>query len=86
MNTFVACQVEISPPPIVIFNWGRPGGGRMLELHKQSAVVRSPQDKERVGREIESMDRTIDRLVYELSHKGMIYGLSEDEIKIVEGK
>jgi len=59
---------------------------RMLELHKQSAVVRSPLDKERVGREIESTDRAIDRLVYELSHKGMIYGLSEDEIKIVEGK
>lgn len=25
---------------------------RMLELHKQSAVVRSPLDKERVGREM----------------------------------
>jgi len=59
---------------------------RMLELHKQSAVVRSPLDKERVGREIESTDRGIDRLVYELSHKGMIYGLSEDEVKAVEGK
>jgi hypothetical protein len=51
---------------------------RMLELHKQSAVVRSPQDKERVGREIESTDRAIDKLVYEL------YGLTEEEIKIVE--
>jgi hypothetical protein len=38
-----------------------------------------------VGREIEpSADKQIDRLVYELSHKGMIYGLSEEEIKIVE--
>jgi len=67
----------------------------MLELHKISP--RMPQDKERVAREIESTDRAIDRLVsptgtaYELSHKGMIphkgamYGLSEDEIKIVEG-
>jgi len=35
-------------------------------------------------REIESTDRAIDRSVYELSHKGMIYGLSEEEIKIVE--
>lgn len=52
----------------------------MLELHKQLAVVRSPLDKERVGREIESTDKSIDRLVYEL------YGLSEDEIKIVEGR
>jgi len=31
-------------------------------------------------REIEATDRQIDRLVYEL------YGLTEDEIKIVEGK
>ncbi len=53
---------------------------RMLELHKQSAVVRSPLDKERVGREMESTDKSIDRLVYEL------YGLSEDEIRIVEGE
>jgi len=51
----------------------------MLELHKQSAVVRSPLDKERVGREIESMDKYIDRLVYEL------YGLSEDDVKVVKG-
>jgi len=50
----------------------------MLELQKQSAVVRSPLDKERVGREIESTDKAIDRLVYEL------YGLSEDEIAVVE--
>jgi hypothetical protein len=35
---------------------------------------------ERVRREIESTDRQIDSLVYEL------YGLSEDEIKIVEGR
>jgi hypothetical protein len=33
-----------------------------------------------VKREIESTDRQIDQLVYEL------YGLSPDEIKIVEGK
>ena len=47
-------------------------------MQKQSAVVRSPLDKERVGREIESTDKAIDRLVYEL------YGLSEDEIAVVE--
>jgi hypothetical protein len=50
----------------------------MLELHKQSGVVRSPQDKERVAREIESTDRAIDKLVHEL------YGLTDDEIKVVE--
>lgn len=52
---------------------------RMLELHKQSTVVRSLQDKERVAREIEATDKRIDRLVYEL------YGLTDDEIGIVEG-
>ena len=43
-----------------------------------------PQEKESLQREIESTDVRIDRLVYELSRKGMIYGLTEDEINIVE--
>ena len=54
---------------------------------------RTPQDKESVKREIEATDKVIDRLVspaeisYELSsHKGMIYGLTEDDVKAVEGK
>jgi hypothetical protein len=38
---------------------------------------RTPQEQAMVKREIESTDRRIDRLVYEL------YGLSEEEIKIV---
>ena len=48
----------------------------MLELHKRSP--RTPQEQEMVKREIESMDYAIDKLVYEL------YGLTEDEIAIVE--
>jgi hypothetical protein len=51
---------------------------RMLALHKQSP--RSPQESDMVKREIESTDKAIDKLVYEL------YGLSEDEIRIVEEK
>ena len=51
---------------------------RMLQLHKQTP--RMPQDRDRLQREIESTDRAIDRLVYEL------YGLTEEEIKIVEGQ
>ena len=39
---------------------------------------RTPQEQDMVKREIESTDGRIDRLVYEL------YGLSEEEIKIVE--
>ena len=48
------------------------------ELHKQSP--RTPQEKESLSRETEATDGQIDRLVYEL------YGLAEEEIKIVEGK
>ncbi len=51
---------------------------RMLELHKRSP--RTPQEQELLKREIESTDRAIDTLVYEL------YRLTEEEIKIVEGK
>lgn len=43
------------------------------------------QQKELLQQETDSTDRAIDRLVYELSHKGMVYGLSEEEIRIVEG-
>jgi hypothetical protein len=50
---------------------------RMLALHKQSA--RTPQAKKALQREIEATDKQIDRLVYEL------YGLTEEEIGIVEG-
>jgi hypothetical protein len=50
---------------------------RMLSLHKRSA--RTPQEQEMLRREIESTDGQIDRLVYSL------YGLTEEEIKIVEG-
>jgi len=56
----------------------------MLKLHKQSP--RTPQEQESLLREIEpSADGMIDRLVYELSRKGMIHGLTEDEVRIVEG-
>jgi hypothetical protein len=50
---------------------------RMLELHKRTPVT--PHEQENLARQIESTDREIDQLVYEL------YGLTEDEIKIVEG-
>jgi hypothetical protein len=64
----------------------------MLPLHKRSPKTQQEQEivkrvPERPSgiKKIGSTDRSIDRLVYELSHKGMIYGLSEEEIKIVEG-
>jgi len=51
---------------------------RMLDLHKQLADTRIPQAQTLLKRQIEATDRQIDRLVYEL------YGLTEEEIKIVE--
>ena len=51
---------------------------QMLQLHKDSETARTPQSKELVKRQIEATDKQLDALVYEL------YGLTEDEIKIVE--
>jgi hypothetical protein len=52
---------------------------RMLELHRQLAAARTPQERTALERQITATDAEIDRLVYDL------YGLTEDEIRIVEG-
>lgn len=51
----------------------------MLSRHKQLQGARTPHEKTGLQRQIEATDRQIDALVYEL------YGLTEDEIRIVEG-
>jgi hypothetical protein len=51
----------------------------MLELHEKLAAASIPADKKLYQRQIEATDRGIDALVYEL------YGLTEEEIGIVEG-
>jgi hypothetical protein len=53
---------------------------RMLDLHKKLASEGAPHVKTVLQRQIEATDREIDRLVYEL------YGLTDEEIAIVEGK
>jgi hypothetical protein len=83
MKLKVQTQIIVVPPPLspLIFdNGGGQGGGRMLAFHKSLASAKTPQEKESVQRQIESTDGQIDKLVYEL------YGLSEEEIKIVEGR
>ncbi len=45
---------------------------KILELRKLSPRAR--QEKERVAREVESTDKQIDRLVYELSHSATLRG------------
>jgi len=51
---------------------------RMLALNRSLAAATIPADKELYQRQIETTNRQIDALVYEL------YGLTEEEIKIVE--
>ena len=52
---------------------------RMLDLHKQLSTAKTDHAKTNLQRQIDATDAQIDKLVYEL------YGLSTDEIKIVEG-
>ncbi len=53
---------------------------QMLELHKSRAGAKTQSETDVYARQIKSVDESIDTLVYEL------YGLTEEEIKIVEGK
>ncbi len=52
----------------------------MLALHKRLSDARMPRDKTIIQQQIDATDHQINRLVYEL------YGLTEEEIKMVEGK
>jgi hypothetical protein len=52
---------------------------RMLELHQRLAAAATQAEQELYQRQIAATDRQIDTLVYEL------YGLTAEEIKIVEG-
>jgi hypothetical protein len=47
---------------------------------KQLQQAKTESDKNYLDRKCETLDKQIDQLVYQL------YGLTEDEIKIVEGK
>ena len=51
----------------------------MLSLNKKLQSAKTEQDRTFIQRQITATDKEIDHLVYEL------YGLTEDEIKIVEG-
>jgi hypothetical protein len=52
---------------------------RMLKLHTDLQEAKTPDAKTQLQRTIDATDKEIDTLVYEL------YGLTEEEIKIVEG-
>lgn len=52
---------------------------QMLALHKSRAEAKTQANTDVYERQIRAVDESIDQLVYEL------YGLTEEEIKIVEG-
>lgn len=75
--------------PIRIINFSDPGDvaqhdcmvklvERMLDLHKKLRAAKVAADKKLYQRQIDGTDKEIDHLVYEL------YGLTEEEIAIVE--
>ena len=87
---FAANKQYIGQLPIRIINFSNPADvakhdrmvalvENMLSLHKRLSAAGLPQEKEMLQRQIDTTDRQIDALVYEL------YGLTEDEIKIVQG-
>jgi predicted type IV restriction endonuclease len=53
---------------------------RMLDLHKKLAAAKVPDEKTKLQRQISTTDSQIDQLVYDL------YGLTDEEIIVVEGK
>jgi len=53
---------------------------QMLALNKQLAITNTAHEKTALQRQIDATDRQIDQLVYDL------YGLTEEEIRIVENK
>ena len=52
---------------------------RMLDLNRQIVKLNFDSEKEPIDRQIKATDKKIDQLVYQL------YGLTEEEIKVVEG-
>lgn len=52
---------------------------RMILIQSKYKSCKTPQEQNNLKRQLDATDRQIDKLVYEL------YGLTDDEIKIVEG-
>jgi hypothetical protein len=78
MKTVIRIQDDVTfLPHFCSLKWGRQEGVE-LALQKSLKSAHNPQEADRLAREIESTDRAIDSLVYEL------YGLTEEEIGIVE--
>ena len=79
----------ITKAPIRIVNFSQSGESRkhdrvadlvdgMLSLHKRKAACKTNHERTALERRIDASDRQVEALVYEL------YGLSDEEIRIVE--
>ncbi len=53
---------------------------RNLQRNRRIGAVKTPQERTMLQRQIDATDKQIDQLVYQL------YGLTEEEIRIIEGK
>jgi len=83
--------VQISKLPICKVDFSNPAEKKkhdeivkhvetMLELNKEQQKAKMPEEQEQLKQRISYTDKKIDKLVYEL------YGLTEEEIKVVEGE
>jgi hypothetical protein len=52
---------------------------QILSFNRKLQLAKTPHEKETLQRQIDATDKQIDQLVYQL------YGLTDEEIKIVEG-
>jgi hypothetical protein len=52
---------------------------QMLALHRRRAAARTPHEQTVLQAQIDATDQQVDRLVYAL------YGLTQEEVRIVEG-
>ena len=86
---FVFKTNYLSPFPIYLIDFSNPGEkskhNKMVRLveqiliaHKSLSLAQTPQEKQRLERQIQVTDRMIDSLVYEM------YDLSDEDIGIVE--
>jgi hypothetical protein len=73
------CPKTVCPTDVACHDWIVTLVEKMLDLTKRLAAAKAPHEKEVLAGMIDATDRQIDRLVYEL------YGLTEDEIAVVEG-
>ena len=93
-NSYTASATDITsldlPVPIRTIDFADPADAarharmvalveQMLALHQRRAAARTPHEQSVLAAQIAATDRQIDRLVYEL------YGLNEEEVRIVEG-